>query len=259
MQNQNQNQIQNAAEEQEQVNFHEKCTASYLNRCSDDLQVYDVVYHCRPREKDLVRGHGPYDDTLQVGICNYHYNKILANVPEDEERCLPEIYGWDECDALSDLTHELRWEPDYCKCERFRNNELHEALIAHSRGRFEIETVYYCDACEHNHPSWRAELEVFFGALKSRDEIEHMIVNRPDMLLERNLFGKTPYQIISELIKTLEKSRHGPFVKYHEQGKAGANAESLRSIREMIKHNGGGDDDDDEEEEDYYNEEEEDY
>ena len=246
MQNQNQNQNQNVAAE-EQVNFRDTCVASYMNRCSNDLQVYDIIYHCRPREKDLARGHGPYDDTLQVGICSYHHNKILANIPDDEERRLPEIYGWDERDALSDLTHELHWEPENCQCGRFRNNELHEAIIAHIRGGFDIDTDYDCAECEYNHPSWRNDHEVFFGALKTRVELERMIENRPDMVLEQNKFGKTPYQIIPELIETLEESRHGEFVKYHEQGKAGANAQSLRGIMEVIKQNGGGDDGEEEE------------
>jgi len=249
---QNQNQNQNLAAAEEQVNFHDTCVASYLNRCSDDLETYNVVYHHRPREKDLARGHGPYDDTLQVGICSYHHNKILANVPEDEERRLPEIYGCDEQDALSILTQDLDREEAECCCERFGNNELHEAIIAYSRGGFEIDTYYHCEACEHLHPSWRDEHEVFFGALKSRDEIERMIENRPNMLLEQNKFGKTPYQIIPELIETLEESRNGEYVKYHEQGKAGANAQSLRSIMEMIKHNGGGDDEEEERLHPYY-------
>ena len=239
MQNQNQNIAAADEHQQEQVNFRDTCVASYMNRCSNDLQIYDIIYHCRPREKDLARGHGPYDDTLQVGICSYHHNKILANVPDDKERRLPEIYGWDESDALSDLTHELRHEPDYCRCEIFGNNELHEAIIAHIRGGFDIDTDYDCAECEYNHPSWRNDHEVFFGALKTRDEIERMIENRPDMLLEQNQFGKTPYQIIPELIKTLEESRNGEYVKYHEQGKAGANAQLLRGIRTMIKQNGG--------------------
>ena len=235
-------QNQKLAAAEEQVNFRDTCVASYMNRCSDDLETYNVVFHCRPREKDLARGHGPYDDTLQVGICSYHHNKILANVPEDEERRLPEIYGCYEQDALSILTQDLDREEAECCCERFGNNELHEAIIVHSRGGFEIDTDYYCEACEHEHPSWRDEHEVFFGALKPRDEIERMIENRPDMLLEQNKFGKTPYQIIPELIETLEESRNGEYVKYHEQGKAGANAQLLRDIRAMIMQNGGGDD-----------------
>ena len=93
---------------------------------------------------------------------------------------------------------------------------------------------------------------MFFGALKSCDEIERMIENRPNMLLEQNQFGKTPYQIIPELIETLEESRNGEYVKYHEQGKAGANAQSLRGIRTMIKQNGGGDGEEEERLHPYY-------
>ena len=90
-QEQEQQQEQEQEQEQEQNNFHDTCVASYLHRCSDDLQVYDVVYHCRPREKSLARGHGPYDDMLQVGICSYHHNKLISRFPSEEERCLPQI------------------------------------------------------------------------------------------------------------------------------------------------------------------------
>lgn len=220
-------------EEQEQ---HQVCIASHLNRCSNDINTYDVDYYSYPN----FIGHQELH-IFQVNICNYHYNKIRGTMSEQlkNERILPHVLAHTEQDAVDSILQCLQYETTDCVCDNY-GNELHKALIAYTRGGFMIPEDYYCESCEHNHPSWHDGLEAFNSVLMSLHDIERMIENRPNMVLEQNNEGKMPIEIIPELIDMLEDSREWEYVKYQEQGIAGVNAQALRGIMEMIKQNGGG-------------------
>jgi hypothetical protein len=217
-----------------------KCIASHLNRCSDEIEVYDVDYYSYPNYIGHQERH-----IFQAHICKYHYDKIRGTMSEQlkRERILPHTWGHTEQDARDSILQGLHYESPDCVCNNY-GNELHKALIAYTRGGFMIRDDYYCESCEHNHPSWRDGLEAFNAVLMSLHDIEQMIEKRSDMLLEENNEGKRPIQIIPELIDMLEESRDWEYVKYQEQGIAGVNAQSLRDIMEMIKQNGGGEEDD---------------
>jgi hypothetical protein len=83
-----------------------KCDAEYYGKCGGQLYQYPVVYHCRPREKDLSRGHGPSDSIEKVVLCEGHYNQITD---AEENKQLPELYGWDFEDSLEYLTGKLKY------------------------------------------------------------------------------------------------------------------------------------------------------
>ena len=229
-------------QEQEQEQY-QGCIASHLNRCSNDINTYDVDYYSYPNFIGQQELH-----IFQVNICNYHYNKIRGTMSDQlrNERILPHVLAHTEQDAVDSILQCLHYEPTDCVCDNY-GNELHKALIAYTRGEFMIPDDYYCDNCEFNHPSWRDGLEAFNDVLMSRNDIERMIENRPNMVLERNNEGKLPIEIIQELIDMLEESRLWEHVKNQEQGIAGVNAEALRGIMEMIIQNGGGVDDEEEE------------
>lgn len=61
-------------EEQEQ---HQGCIASHLNRCSNDINTYDVDYYSYPNFIGQQELH-----IFQANICNYHYNKIRGTMSE---------------------------------------------------------------------------------------------------------------------------------------------------------------------------------
>lgn len=131
-----------------------------------------------------------------------------------------------------------------CVCNTFGNNKLHNAIVKHILvGGFNGQTNYDCNSCQKNLPTWEDGLDAIEYFLMTLGEIERMIENRPNMLLEQNNNGQTPFQIIPELIEMLENTRSEEHVNYYEQGLAGYLAEKLDKIKEMIEQNGGGDDD----------------
>ena len=95
-----------------------KCEAENYGKCGGRLYEYPVVYHCRPRHKDLARGYGPSDSTKQVVLCEGHSNQIAG---AEENKLLPELYGWDFADALDGLTCKLKFiSSTYNWCEHCR-------------------------------------------------------------------------------------------------------------------------------------------
>lgn len=135
-------------------------------------------------------------------------------------------------------------DEDECVCDRFDNNELHQAIVKYILvGGFHGITYYDCNTCKNNLPTWEDGLDAIENFLKTRDEMERMIEKRPNMLLEQNNNGQTPFQIIPELIEMLEYSSDWEYVKPTEQGLARFLAGKLREIKEMIEQNGGGEDD----------------
>ncbi len=74
------------------------CICEFNGCCSGDIHEYTVIWHYRPRAKYNVMG---YDTELVVALCTGHYNACSQShgLPG-----LPELYGWDEADALDGLT-----------------------------------------------------------------------------------------------------------------------------------------------------------
>lgn len=81
----------------------QQCEASCYGMCDDDLSKYTAVWHVRPRMKDIPRGYRPfsYVTTLQVILCSYHYKRITSQYSNADK--LPDIYGWDATDAITNL------------------------------------------------------------------------------------------------------------------------------------------------------------
>jgi hypothetical protein len=94
-----------------------KCEAENYGKCGGPLTTESVVWHVRPRQKDLARGHSEHDTTLQVDICAKHHKQITDQYCN--RTTLPDLYGWDKWDALDGLTaylHYTGFNPVYCAC-----------------------------------------------------------------------------------------------------------------------------------------------
>ena len=110
-----------------------KCDAQYYGKCGGRLYEYPVTYHCRPRQKDLARGHGSYETTEKVVLCEGHYTQITG---AEENKQLPELYGWDFTDSLEWLTGKLKYtgfKPRFCEDCGFHVQELHTETGACSK------------------------------------------------------------------------------------------------------------------------------
>jgi hypothetical protein len=93
-----------------------ECVAERYGKCGGQMQTCELVYHCRPRAKDLDRGHAAYDDKLKVLLCEKHQTDIAEH---EANKHLPEVYGWDITDALDGMTSRLKYtgKPDNVYCE----------------------------------------------------------------------------------------------------------------------------------------------
>ena len=94
-----------------------KCEAENYGKCGGPLITESVVWHVRPRQKDLARGHSERDTTLNVDICAKHHKQITDQYCN--RTTLPDVYGWDKWDALDGLTaylHYTGFNPVYCAC-----------------------------------------------------------------------------------------------------------------------------------------------
>ncbi len=94
-----------------------KCEAENYGKCGGPLTTESVVWHVRPRQKDLARGHYERDTTLDVNICAKHHKQITDQYCN--RTTLPDLYGWDKWDALDGLTaylHYTGFNPVYCAC-----------------------------------------------------------------------------------------------------------------------------------------------
>jgi hypothetical protein len=100
---------------QTEIVMEQKCIAEYYGKCGGRISEHEVVWHVRPRSKDLQKGHGPSETTLNVCLCAEHYVRISKQY--NSLNRLPELYGWDEADALDGLTcylHYTGFNPTYC-------------------------------------------------------------------------------------------------------------------------------------------------
>jgi len=262
------------AQQQKRAN---QCEAEYYGKCGGQLRQREVMYHCRPRSKDVVRGHGPFDETAQVVLCDGHFKRICA----DYEGKLPELYGWDFADSLECLTAKLKytgypssvfcvhcsfpikdtetetgictdtcillqeihknngpaWEckcaiPIECVCASYNNNHLHWALLTYVNG-FEFND-YKCDACSR--PSWRDSHKEYLDGLSDISVIIEMCRSNLELLLEKNAKGKTPLDLIPEMIASLEETLADEYLKCAEYGWANSNIMGLEKIRDSATH-----------------------
>lgn len=248
-----------------------RCDAEYYGKCGGQIHGREVVYHCRPRSKDLIRGHGPFDETAQVLLCDGHFKRIAA----DYEGKLPELYGWDFADSLEGLTCHLQYtgyNPDSCAhcCFRVQEtrtetgacSELCIELTKIRKGDFHcscaeplectcasfqnntlhwalltyvngFEYEYYdCDACAR--PSWRDTHEEYKIGLETEEGIIQMAKANPELILQKNAQSKTPLDLISEMIESLKYTLEGEYLKCAESGWAGSNIDTLKQIKKEL-------------------------
>lgn len=247
------------------------CEAEYYGKCGGQIQQREVVYHCRPRSKDLTRGHGPFDETAQVLLCDGHFKRIAA----DYEGNLPELYGWDFADSLEGLTCRLQYtgyNPVSCTHCSFRVQETRTETGACSElcisltkmnggvwncicadqmectcasfhnnalhwalltyvNGFEYDH-YDCDACSQ--PSWRDTHEEYKAGLATEEDIVKMAKADPELILQKNAQSKTPLDLIPEMISSLEFTLYGEYLKSAENGWGRHNLDALKKIKKEL-------------------------
>jgi hypothetical protein len=86
-----------------------KCVAVNYGPCGGHLNTHPIIWHCRPRSKDLLKGHVAYDSTTNMVLCVSHEKQIKN---KNENNMLPELYGWDLTDALDWLVGNLTYTSD---------------------------------------------------------------------------------------------------------------------------------------------------
>lgn len=254
-------------EEEKQV---KNCEADNYGKCGGYLSEHIVVWHVRPRSKDLARGYAAYDTTLTVGICAEHFKRITFQ----HYGCLPELYGWDKWDALDGLTCRLDYtgfNPTYCKqcgcrekttvsetgactktCKNLTEigadwdhcncNELVKCVCAEFNNNelhwailtygngFKFE--YDCDACVR--PCWRDSHENYKSGLANEEEIIAIAKKDPRLIYQKNAHGKTPFQLISQLTDLLLEEREDEYVKSAQFSWAGSNVRDLENIQKNL-------------------------
>jgi hypothetical protein len=248
-----------------------KCEAENYGKCGGHLNEHEVIWHVRPRSKDLERGHGAYDTTMKVSLCTEHAKRISFQ----HYGRLPELYGWDKWDALDGLTCYLDYtgfNPTYCvdcgcrekttvsetgactktcknltelgadwehcncqssvkcSCADFNNNKLHWAILTYGNG---FEHEYHCEACVR--PCWHDSHEHYKAGLMSLEYILKIAQEKPQFVYQKNAHGKTPLQLIRQLIELLLDAREGEYVKSAEYGWAGSNIKDLEKIEKKLK------------------------
>ena len=216
------------------------CEAMYYGMCSGKILPYTFVYHCRPREKYIKRGTAaPYEDTLQVLLCEGHNNEIRQ---KNENNNLPELYGWDETDALDGVTNNLTYTGDtrsICPhCEFLKKNTMSHtgacfpkcfkltidddkeicicknsvqcvcASLKNNKLHWDILTyangfmwddTYNCPACFYR-PSWRDGHDSYFRGLEPVKDIISLANKTPTLIMEKNSIGHSPLTLIKYII-----------------------------------------------------------
>jgi hypothetical protein len=132
---------------------------------------------------------------------------------------------------------EWKWkckcnEPLECVCASYNNNALHWAVLSYVNG-FEYET-YNCDACDGDRPSWRDLHTHYKDYLVKKETIVSMVKANPELLLEKNVNGKTPLELIPEMIASLEYTIKGEYLKCAEYGWANSNIDALNEIKQSL-------------------------
>jgi len=249
-----------------------KCQVENYGKCCGQLRDREVMYHCRPRSKDLTRGHEPFDQIRQVLLCDGHFKRISDDY---ENKQLPELYGWDFADALDGLTYRLQHTVRtallclHCDCkmkdtvtETGACNDTcisltqHGAQWDHCRCNQPVTCVcesfknnplhwailtygngfqreYECDACIR--PSWRDSQDIYKSGLVDDNTIIQIAKERPNLIYKKNAHGITPIQIIRKMIDLLIDAREDEYVKSVAYGQAGHNITILEKIAKKLK------------------------
>jgi hypothetical protein len=250
-----------------------RCDAEYYGKCGGQMYEYPVVYHCRPRHKDLSRGHGPSDSVEKVILCEGHYNEISS---AEENKQLPELYGWDFADSLEYLTGKLKYtglKVHFCEHCKFYVRDMQTDTGACSKmctmmtelneGKWNCicaETVVCTCAIHMNNPlhwalltyvngfdqindfdcdacvrpSWRDSHDQYKCGLFPKEAIIAMTKANPELMLEENAYGKTPLDLISLMITALNWTLEEPYLKCAESGWATSNIATLEYIKAQL-------------------------
>lgn len=249
-----------------------KCEAENYGRCGGHLNEHELIWHVRPRSKDLTRGHGAYDTTMKVFLCAEHVKRISSEFNDCGR--LPELYGWDKWDALDGLTCYLDYtglNPTYCEhcggrekttvsetgaCTKTCKNltELGadwghcncQSPVKCSCADFDnnklhwailtygngFDREYNCEACVL--PCWRDSHEHYKVALFNKEDLLKIAQADPRLIYQKNAHGITPLVLIRKLVDLLLDAKEGEYVKYAEYAWAGSNIKDLEKIEKEL-------------------------
>lgn len=246
------------------------CEAECYGKCGGHLNEHDLIWHVRPRSKDLDRGHSAYDTTIKVFLCAEHTKRISVN----HYGSLPELYGWDKWDALDGLTCRLDYtgfNPTYCEhcfgrekttvsetgacsktCKNLTgidfdwwhcicqtpvkcscadfNNNKLHWAILTYGNGFDRE--YNCEACVL--PSWRDSHEHYEDGLVKEEDILKIARADPRLIYQKNAHGNTPLKLIRQLIELMLDAKECEYVKSAEYSCAGSNIRALEKIEKEL-------------------------
>ena len=246
------------------------CEAQYYGNCGGHLTKRQIIWHCRPRSKDLCKGHGAYDATAEIILCNGHYKQI-TDLYENQQ--LPELYGWDLKDAMDGLTIGLTYTGynpvncEHCFClqktmgtETGACSYVCQSLATmgadweHCHCSKPVECI--CPTLQNNEihwavftyvngfqylgphdcnaclrPSWRDSHEDYKRELVPISTILEMASQKPHLLLQRNIQNKTPLTMIQPMIELLIEESEDYYAKCAQIGWAKSNITKLNEIK----------------------------
>lgn len=247
----------------------QKCEVEYYGKCGGKLRQREVVYHYRPRPKYLKGGS---DEIAFVTLCDGHVKEIKSNnedkLPELygwdfadaldgltyklKYTGLPPTVFCVHCTFPMQLTRSetgactemcivdetvdqlqcLCNEPIECVCASYNNNALHWGLLTYVNG-FDYK-VYGCRACDLGRPSWRDLRSEYADGLNDIDALLGMAKANPELILQKNANGKTPLDLIPEMIESIEETLTGYFLKSAENGWGQSNKAGLEKIKKGL-------------------------
>lgn len=250
-----------------------ECFAVHYGPCGGHLNTRSIIWHCRPRSKDLCRGHGPYDDTTNVVLCDSHEKQIKE---KNENNELPELYGWDLKDALDGLTCDLTHTGsavthcDHCDYEKKTMGTETGACsyVCQSLCKMGADWEYchcskpiacICPTLQNNalhwavftyvngfqhlgeydceacmRPSWRDGHEEYKNGLTPIKTIMKLAKKQPELLLQRNIQNQTPLTMIPPMIELLQLDSEEEYAKCEEVGWANSNIAALEKIKKYL-------------------------
>jgi hypothetical protein len=248
-----------------------ECFAVNYGSCGGYLNTHCIDWHCRPRSKDLSRGHGSYTDTTTVVLCDSHEKQIKE---KNKNNKLPELYGWDLTDALDGLTCDLTYtgssvtECHYCNFKQKTMGTETGACsyVCKSLSKMGADWDYchcskpvtcICPALENNelhwavftyvngfqylgkydceaciYPSWRDSHDEYKSGLVPVETILELAKKLPYLLLQRNIQNQTPLTMIPPLIELLQSESESEYAKCAEVGWANSNINNLQKIKQ---------------------------
>lgn len=85
------------------LNYEAKCACncnSGNKNCTESVNIYQIVFECRPKPKDFDKGIVHSFDKCLIDLCDHHYNRIK----KENGGKLPTFVGsdiWDAMDTIS--------------------------------------------------------------------------------------------------------------------------------------------------------------